>query len=354
MRATAPAVTGSSAAPVRARLPVHTWRGRAVLFALLSLLAGLCALLSLAVGAQTIAFDEVWRALVAPESSDEHVIVRTLRVPRTLVGLAVGAALGLAGALIQGHTRNPIADPGLLGVSAGAAFGVVLSIYALDLRLPGGYVWFAFAGALAASVVVFLLGASGRGRSTPVTLALAGAAVSALLGALTSALVLLDPDSLDGFRFWAAGSLAGRGNDVLFPLLPFLLLGTVLAFANAPALNSLGLGEDVARTLGLHVGRARVTGVAAVTLLAGAAVAAAGPIGFLGLIVPHLARAATGPDHRSLLPASALLGASVLLFADVAGRLAAPPGELQVGIVLAAVGAPFFIHLIRRRRLVSL
>jgi iron complex transport system permease protein len=178
--------------------------------------------------------------------------------------------------------------------------------------------------------------------------------VSALLGALTSALVLLDPVALDGFRFWAVGSLAGRGIDVLVPLLPFLLLGAVLAVANSGALNSLGLGEDVARSLGLHVGRARVVGVAALTLLAGAAVAAAGPIAFLGLIVPHIARAATGPDHRVLLPASALLGGSVLLLADVVGRLVAPPGELQVGIVLAAVGAPFFIHLVRRRRLVGL
>ncbi len=343
-----------SAQPARPGRRGVSPRRHLVLFALLFLLAALCALLSLAVGAQAIAPAEVWRALTAPAGSDEHVIVRTLRVPRTLVGLSVGAALGLAGALIQGHTRNPIADPGLLGVGAGAAFGVVLSIFALNLRLPGGYVWFAFAGALAASVLVFVLGSTRRGSNTPVTLALAGAAVSALLGALTSALVLLDPVALNGFRFWAVGSLAGRGTDVLVPLLPFLLLGAVLALANSRALNSLGLGEDVARSLGLHVGRARIVGVASLTLLAGAAVAAAGPIAFLGLIVPHIARAATGPDHRTLLPASALLGGSVLLLADIVGRLVAPPGELQVGIVLAAVGAPFFIHLVRRRRLVGL
>jgi iron complex transport system permease protein len=309
--------------------------------------------LSLCVGTRTISPENVWTAIVAPTGSDDDVVVRDLRVPRTLLGLAVGAALGMAGALIQGHTRNPIADPGLLGVSAGAAFAVVLGITLFGVTHPLAYVWFSFPGALAAAVVVFVLGSTGRGAATPVTLALAGAGVTALLGALTTALVLMDPDTLDGFRFWAVGSIAGRGPDVLLQLAPFLAAGTLLALVNTRAMNLLSLGEDTARALGLGVPAARAVGVTALTLLTGAAVAAAGPIAFLGLIVPHAARALTGADYRALLPVAGLLGAFVLLVADSLGRIAAPPGELQVGIVLAGLGAPFFITLVRRRRLVA-
>ncbi|MFH5821322.1 FecCD family ABC transporter permease [Georgenia sp. AZ-5] len=306
-----------------------------------------CALLSLAVGSKALPVDLVWSALVTPGGSEADVIVREMRLPRTAVALAAGAALGLSGALMQGHTRNALADPGLLGVSAGAAFAVVIAAYVLGVDRPSAYVWFAFAGALAATVVVL---AFGSGRGNPATLALAGAAVTALLGALTSAVVLLDVETLQAYRFWAVGSVAGRDIEVLAPMLPFLLAGTVLALANGPALNSLALGEDVARALGQHVRRARLLGVAAVTLLTGSAVAMCGPIGFVGLIVPHAARAVTGPDHRWLLPYSALAGAAVLLAADVVGRVVVRPAELQAGIVLALVGAPFFVALIRRRR----
>lgn len=214
--------------------------------------------------------------------------------------------------------------------------------------------WFAFGGALVASVVVFALGSAGRGAGTTLTLALAGAAVSALLGALSSALVLLDETTLDAFRFWSVGSVAGRDAEVLAAVSPALLGGAVLALANAPALNTLSLGEDVARSLGLRTGAARLAGITAVTLLTGGAVAAAGPIGFAGLVVPHVARALTGPDHRWLLPVAGLLGAILLLLADVVGRVAVRPAELQVGIVLAVVGAPFFVALVRRRRLAAL
>jgi len=320
----------------------------------LAVLLAASALLSVAVGSRAISPAGVWGALLSPTGSDDDVVVRALRLPRTVVGLTVGIALGLAGALIQGHTRNPLADPGLLGVSAGAAFAVVVAIYALRVSTPLGYVWFAFGGALAASAAVFALGAVRAAASTPVTLALAGAAVSALLGALTSALVLLDEQTLDAYRFWAVGSVAGRGLDVLLPVLPFLVGGALLALAHSPALNTLGLGEDVARALGLRVGLTRAAGIASVTLLTGGAVAVAGPIGFVGLVVPHVARALTGPDYRWLLPFSGLLGAILLLLADVVGRVVVRPGELQAGIVLAVVGAPFFIALVRRRRLVSL
>lgn len=327
---------------------------RIVLIGSAALLLLGCVLLSVAVGARSIAPLDVWTALFAPTGTDDDVVVRSLRLPRTLVGIAVGAALGVAGALIQGHTRNPLADPGLLGVSAGAAFAVVVGIYAFGVTQPTGYVWFACAGAFAASVLVFVLGSIGRGGATPVTLALAGVAVSAFLGALTSALVLLDQSTLDAFRFWVVGSIAGRGTDVLLSVLPFLAAGLVLALVNSPALNTLSLGEDVASALGLRVGLTRAVGITAVTLLTGGAVAAAGPVGFVGLVVPHVARALVGPDYRWIVPLSGMLGVILLLLADVTGRVVVRPGELQVGIVLAVVGAPFFIALVRRRRLAAL
>lgn len=324
-----------------------------VVLVLLTVLV-LAVLASLAVGAKPIPLGVVWDAIWSPTGTEDDIVVRSLRAPRTVLGVGVGVALGVAGALMQGHTRNPLADPGLLGVSAGAAFFVVVGIYALGVTSLYGYVWFAFAGAFVASVLVFTLGSLGRGGPTPVTLALAGVAVSALLGALTSALVLADQQTLDAFRFWAVGSLAGRDAGIAAQVAPFLLIGLLLAAANAPALNLLGLGEDVARGLGQNVSVARWTGLIAITLLTGAAVAACGPIGFVGLVVPHLARFFTGPDHRWLLPASGLAGAVLLLAADVVGRAVVRPGELQVGIVLAFVGAPFFVALVRRRKLLAL
>jgi iron complex transport system permease protein len=320
---------------------------------LLALLA-LTALASLAFGAKEIPLPEVWSAVFAPTGTENDIVVRSLRAPRTLLGVAVGVALGMAGALMQGHTRNPLAEPGLLGVSAGAAFLVVLGIYAFGVSSLYGYVWFAFAGAFAASVVVFVLGSVSRDGATPVTLALAGVAVTSLLGAFTSALVLVDSQTLDQYRFWAVGSLAGRDAEVAWQVAPFLLAGVVLALVNSPGLNLLSLGEDVARGLGVNLTATRWTGLAAITLLTGAAVAACGPIAFVGLVVPHVCRAFTGPDHRWLVPASGLAGAVLLLAADVIGRVVVRPGELQVGIVLALVGAPFFVVLVRRRKLVSL
>lgn len=313
-----------------------------------------CALLSVAVGAKPIGLGDVWSALVDPAGGENDIVVRSLRIPRTVLGVVVGMALGLAGALMQGHTRNPLAEPGILGVNAGAAFAVVFAIYTLGITSAYGFIWFAFAGALVASVVVFVIGSMGRGGATPVTLALAGTAVTFFLFALVHALVLLDQQTLDVYRFWVVGGLAGRGPALIIQVLPFLAAGVVLALANAPALNTLSMGEDVARSLGQSVAATRVVGVAAITLLAGGAVAAAGPIAFLGLVVPHVARYLGGPDHRWLLPYSALLGAVLMLLADVVGRVVARPGELQVGIVLAIVGAPVFIALVRRRRLMTL
>ncbi|RBY97348.1 iron ABC transporter permease [Blastococcus sp. TF02-8] len=328
---------------------------RLATLALLLALVVAVAVASIAIGTRSIGLGEVWRALVDGDlGTEEAVIVRQLRVPRTALGLLVGLALGVAGTLMQGHTRNPLGDPGLLGITAGASLAVVLSISLLGLTSPSGYVWFAFGGALAGTVLVYAIGSAGRGGATPLTLALAGAALSALLYALVRAILVSDEQTLDSFRFWVVGSLAGRGGDIAWQVAPFIALGLVLALVNAPALNLLGLGEDVARGLGQRIWLARVVGLAAITLLCGAATAACGPISFVGLVVPHVVRALTGPDHRWLVPCSGLLGAALLLGADVLGRVVARPAELQVGIVLAFIGAPFFIGLVRRTRAAGL
>ncbi|MFJ6000415.1 FecCD family ABC transporter permease [Streptomyces sp. NPDC092370] len=318
--------------------------------ACLIVLVLLCAC-SLALGTKWIAPDRVFDLLLNPDGSEESGIVRQMRLPRTEFGLVVGAALGMAGALMQGLTRNPLADPGLLGVSAGAALGVVVTTGLLGITVVYGYVWFAFAGALAATALVYALGGAGRGGATPAKLALAGAAVSALLQSLVFAVLLFDAAALGDYRFWAVGSLTGQPAAILADVLPFLAVGALLAASTAPALNSLALGEGVATALGQRVGLVRLRGAAAVTLLAGGAVALCGPIAFVGLVIPQLARLLTGPDHRWILAYSALLGPILVLAADIAGRLIARPDELHVGIVVTALGAPFFIALVRSRRL---
>ncbi|MEU5261454.1 iron chelate uptake ABC transporter family permease subunit [Amycolatopsis sp. NPDC021455] len=333
------------------RRPPHT--GRALgLLAAFGVLVFLC-LLSVWLGSKEISFGAVWQVLWHDDGSADAVIIHSVRLPRTLLAVAVGAALGLAGTLMQALTRNPLADPGLLGISAGAAFAIVFSITVLGVGSLYGYVWFAFAGALAATAIVYFLGTRGRNGSSPVKLALAGAAVTALLGSFTSAMVLSDPVALNRFRFWSAGSLAGVDGGSLLRILPFLLAGVVLAIASGPALNSLALGDDVAVALGRRLGPLRLRGALAVTLLTGASVAVAGPIVFLGLIVPHAVRFVIGPDHRWLLPYTAVLAPCLLLAADILGRVMARPGEVRAGVIVAFLGAPFFIHLVRRRKLVE-
>jgi iron complex transport system permease protein len=310
---------------------------------------------SFAYGSKPIPLGTVWDAVFSydPDVSD-HLVIRSLRVPRTVLGLAVGAALGVAGAVMQGVTRNPLADPGLLGIEAGASLAVVVGIYSFGIGSLTGYVWFAFVGAAVASVVVYGLGSMGRGGATPVKLALAGAALAALLGSFTSAVLLLDVATLDQYRFWVVGSLAGRDGTIARQVLPFLLVGLVLAIASARQLNVLALGDDVARSLGQRVHLARATAASSVILLCGAATAACGPIGFVGLTIPHVARAICGPDYRWIVPWSIVLAPMLLLGADIVGRVVARPGELQVGIVTALVGAPFFVALVRRRKLAEL
>jgi iron complex transport system permease protein len=353
-----PPVTGLRTGPVgvdegrRALVRNRALRSIGLLLGAVALLA--VSVASVAYGSKPIPVGEVFAAVFDFDGSNDHLIIRSLRVPRTLVGVGVGAALGLAGAVMQGVTRNPLADPGILGVNAGASLAVVVAIHVFGVGSLTGYVWFAFAGAAVVSVVVYGLGALGRDGATPVKLALAGAAVGAFLASITTAVLILDVATLDQFRFWVVGSIAGRDSAIAGQVAPFIVAGALLAFGSARALNSMSLGDDVARSLGLRVGVARGVSALSVVLLCGAATAAAGPIGFVGLTVPHVARAICGPDYRWILPYSAVLAPILLLGADIVGRVVARPGELQVGIVTALVGAPFFIALVRRRRLAQL
>jgi iron complex transport system permease protein len=325
-------------------------RRRLGLAGLLVLLAA-ASVVSLVVGTRSLTPAEVWQGLFGDPGGDQQLteitlIVQTLRVPRTVLAIVAGIALGVAGGLIQGHTRNPIADTGLLGVNSGASFAVVLSVYLFGLQSPLQYMWFAFLGAAAAGVVVFGLSSLGRGSGNPLTLALAGQGVTVFLAAMTTAVALGDKQTLDVLRYWNAGSVQGVGWNVIVAAAIFAGTGLVLAMINLPVLNLLNLGDDVARGLGANIAAGRTVGVLAVTLLAGAATAACGPIAFLGLMVAHIARWLTGPDYRWLVPYAGLLGAGVLLLCDIAGRLVVRPAELQAGIVVALIGAPFFAVLV--------
>jgi iron complex transport system permease protein len=287
-------------------------------------------------------------------TSTDHLVVHDLRLPRTVVAIVVGASLSVAGALMQAITRNPLADPGLLGVNSGASLAVVISIWVLGITMLGSLVWFAFAGAGVVSVAVYLLGSLGRGGATPVRLALAGAAINALLLAIVGAILLTSRETLDTYRFWIVGSLAGADGVAFRDLLPFVALGLGLAVASASALNAVALGEDTARALGTRLNLTRAATMLSVTLLCGAAVSAAGPIAFLGLVVPHAARLWCGGDQRWMIAYCALLGPVVMLLSDVLGRVIMPPGEVQVGIMTAIVGGPLFVAIVRRMRLSQL
>lgn len=310
------------------------------------------AVLGIAVGAKQIPLDQVWHGVFHYSGSDTDVVIRDVRFPRTLLGLIIGAALGLAGTVMQALTRNPLADPGVLGINAGASAAVVSAISFFGVTSLDGYVWFAFAGAAVVSVAVYVLG--GTRSATPVRLALAGTALTAVLVGYINAVNLMDTAALDKMRFWTVGSLASATLPTVGRIAPFLAVGGVLALLLARPLNALALGDDQARALGARLTRTRVLAMLAVTLLCGGATAACGPIVYVGLMVPHVVRAITGPDMRWILPYSAVLSPVLLLGADVLGRVVARPGELQVGIVTAVVGGPVFISLVRRRRMAQL
>ncbi|MFE4371519.1 FecCD family ABC transporter permease [Streptomyces sp. NPDC056835] len=319
------------------------WTAAAVVAVLLSVL------LSLAVGARAVAPSAVIDALLHGGRGDDAEVIRQLRVPRTLIGLMVGAALALAGTVLQGITRNPIADPGILGISQGSSVGVVLAIAFAGVHTLSGYVWYAFAGAAVASVAVYAIASSGRGGATPVKLALGGAAINALLVSVTMGVLTTSAATLDEFRFWQVGAISGRDAEVAGQIWPFLLLGTVLVISVARGLDALALGEDVAKSLGRNVAAVRIVGGLGATVLTGVAVAAAGPIAFIGLAVPHIARAIVGSDHRWVLPMAALIGPVMLLVSDVIGRIVFPPSEVPAGVMTALIGVPFLVALVRRK-----
>ncbi|MFF2275001.1 FecCD family ABC transporter permease [Agromyces sp. NPDC058126] len=305
---------------------------------------------SLVLGVRSIDPAVAWQAIVAPDAANaDHNVIWQLRVPRTVIGLLAGVALGLGGTLIQGVTRNPIADPGLLGLNAGASLAVVLCISLLGVADPLVFVWFAFAGCAAAAAVVFSIG---RGR--PVRLALVGAAVTSFVTPLVALVLLRDPETFNQYRFWAVGSLTGRGLDTAAVLWPFILLGTVVAIALANRLNLIALGDDVANALGQRVGTTRAFAGIALVLLCGTATALAGPIALVGLVVPHAARRLVGTDYRWIVAAALLLGPIMLLAADVIGRLIVPNAELEAGVVAAFIGAPVLIAIARSRTVAGL
>ncbi|MGW0762883.1 FecCD family ABC transporter permease [Streptomyces sp. NPDC002814] len=311
----------------------------------------LVALASIAIGAKELSVDQVWHGLFEDSGTYGDVVVAE-RLSRTVLGLLAGAALGLAGAVLQALTRNPLADPGLLGINAGASAAVVTAITYFGVTSLTGYVWFAFFGAAAVGALVWFLGGS-RG-ATPVRLALAGTAISAALYGYLQAVMIMDEAALGKMRFWTVGSLSSATDDIILRVLPFLGVGMLLAFALARPLNAMAMGDDTAKSLGANLNRTRALSMLAATVLCGAATAACGPIVFVGLMVPHVVRSFTGPDLRWILPYAAVLSPVLLLGADVIGRIVARPAELQVGIVTAILGGPVFIFLVRRRRTAQL
>jgi iron complex transport system permease protein len=312
----------------------------------LCVLLAIC-VLSLAIGALPLAPSAVWHGLTDP-TSPAYPVVHQLRLPRTLLGLLAGTALGLAGALMQALTRNPLADPGLLGVNAGASAAVVTATAVFGISSVGGYIWFALGGAALVSVLIYAVGGTGTG--TPARLALAGTAVNAALYSYVAAVELLDTGALDRMRFWTVGSLADAEPGTVARVAPFILAGGVLAVGCAKPLNALALGDEAATALGGRPALTRAAAIAAIVLLCGAATAACGPIVFVGLMIPQLAARFTGPDLRWVLPYSAILAPVLLLGADILGRVVARPSELEVGIVTAVLGGPVFLATVTRRR----
>ncbi|MEO1341587.1 MAG: iron ABC transporter permease [Cyanobacteria bacterium J06635_13] len=308
---------------------------------------GLSLIASITWGAADIAFDDIYQSFTAFDGSTNHLIIRTVRLPRSLIAMLVGASLAVAGAIMQGLTRNPLAAPDILGVNAGAALAVVAGTFIFGGSSLTIYVWYAFAGAAFSAIAVYFLGSLGRGGLTPFNLTIAGAALTVFMWSITNGILILSQRTLEEIRFWLAGSVAGRDLNLLLQALPYISVGLVLAIALSGQITILSLGEDTARSLGQSTALIKILAALSIILLAGASVAIAGPIGFVGLVVPHMVRFIVGVDYRWILPYSAILGAIMMLIADLCGRLIIQPSELPVGLVMPLIGAPFFIYLIR-------
>lgn len=310
----------------------------------------LCCLASLVFGSRYVNPYEVIQSLLNEDHSSFDALVVRERIPRTIFSLIAGASLGVSGTLMQAITRNPIADPSILGVNTGASLFVVSGIAFFHINTAGQYIWFALAGAAVTAIFVYGIGSLGSGGATPIKLALAGAATSAALSSLVSAIILPRTEVMNAFRFWQVGSVSGATWEGIMTVIPFLIVGTVIGIASSPALNALALGDDIATGLGVHTGVVRFIGAFAGVLLCGATTALAGPIGFVGLMVPHIMRLICGPNLRLIVPMSAVAGAVLLTVADIIGRLIGSPGELEAGIVTAFIGAPILIFIAMREK----
>ncbi|MBC2959961.1 iron ABC transporter permease [Nocardioides deserti] len=322
------------------------------------LLLGVTALVAAAAASVTIGSRDVdWSDVVAALGGSSETLAEaavTKRIPRTLLAVVVGGSLAVAGAVMQGVTRNPLADPGILGVNMGASLAVLVGIAWFGLTAPSTHIWVGIAGAGISAVFVYAVGSLGRSGATPLKLALAGTATSAAFASFITAVVLPRGDISDRFQSWRVGGVGGASFDTIVLAAPFFVAGLLVCLACARGLNSLALGDDVAAGLGERVAITRGAAAFGAVVLCGAATAIAGPISFVGLVVPHLFRMLTGVDHRWLLPLCALGGASLLTAADVVGRVVARPSEIDVGIITALIGAPFFIHVVRRQKLRAL
>lgn len=330
-------------------------RGKKLGLLVLMLLLLLCAALSIFIGTRFVAPAVTWQALTAFEpTNSEHLLVHYLRVPRTLLAMVVGSALGVAGAMMQALTRNPLADPGILGVNAGATVAIVSAIALFGITDVFGYMWFGLLGALVAGGAVYVLAGLRRGIN-PVRVVLAGSALSVVLLALTHIITVnSEQEVFDQFRHWAVGSLQGRGYDVLWPVSLLVGLGIAVSFALRQALNTVSLGQELGEALGADPQRIWLLASAVIIVLSGAVTSAAGPLSFVGLTAPHLARFVIGPDHRWLLPYSLLIAALLTLAADILGRVVGYPDEISVGIMVALIGGPFFVVLVRKWKIAQL
>lgn len=309
---------------------------------------------SLAFGARYVDIHEVFYALNNLNDDSFNTIVVKERIPRTVFCILAGGSLGVSGSFMQAVTRNPIADPSILGVNTGASLFVVSGMAFFQISTASEYIWFALAGAALTAVFVYGIGSLGSGGATPIKLALAGAATSAALSSLVSAIVLPRENVLNTFRFWQVGSVSGATWEGIATVLPFLIVGIVIGLIAAPALNAMALGDDMAVGLGVRTGVVRIFAALAGVLLCGATTALAGPIGFVGLMVPHIVRLICGPDLRYVIPMSAVGGAILLTVADVIGRLIGYPGELEAGIVTAFIGAPILVFIAMREKVSSI
>ncbi len=351
-------MTGQVQRPVAGVRVARARRLRRRIWGLVSGAGCLClvALVSLTLGSRSIPLGETVHALTAYDAgNDLHLVIWALRIPRTLVAILAGLSLGLAGAVMQAVTRNPLAEPGLLGINAGAALAVVGGVSLFGLTTPAQYVGFAALGAGLAGAAVFVLGRAHEAGTSPVRLVLAGAGLSVVLGALTAILIINGPSAvLDDFRHWAAGSVEGRGYDTAAILALSTVIGGGMALSMAGSLNAIALGQDLGRVLGTHVRGTWTLACLSVMVLVGAATAGAGPIAFVGLVASHLARLAAGPDYRWILPYAGLFAAILLLGSDIVGRVIASPSEVAAGIIAALVGGPFFLVVVCRFRLRAL